>query len=199
MNTRLKILVAFQSGATLYVILLNSVTGQVWNAVDEAWEDYNSANWAEYAVALTELTGSGLYTAAFPTGIADDVLTVAGFYQQAGGSPTLGDTPAAGLNATQGVNVVAVAGDADVALTLQQNLKAGLRGAAAGTPTVSVIPTDLSLAQSNALQGRSVVFTSGVAFACAGRIVSYNPTNGVLTLAAPLPIAPEADDTFIVV
>jgi hypothetical protein len=71
--------------------------------------------------------------------------------------------------------VVGVAGDGDAVLALLQNLKAGLRGAAAGVPTVSVIPTDLTVAQSNALGGRSVIFLDGPAAFCAGRIVSYNP------------------------
>jgi hypothetical protein len=201
MNTRLKIQVVFQSGQTLYTIILNRVTGQVWNPTLNTgaggWEAYNSAHWAQYAVAMTELTGSGIYTADFPTGIADDELTTEAFYQTSG-SPTLGDTPAAGLNPTQGQNIVGVAGNGDVVLTLLQNLKAGLRGAAAGVPTASVIPTDLTVAQSNALGGRSVIFLDGPAAFCAGRIVSYNTTNGVLTLAAPLAVAPEADDTFVI-
>jgi hypothetical protein len=203
MNTRLKIQVVYTTAATLYVVVVDRVTGEVWNPTLNTgaggWEAYNSAHWAQYAIALTELTGSGFYQAAYPAGIADDVLTIEAFYQQGGGSPTLGDTPAAGLNPTQGQNIVGVAGDADVPLTLQANLAACLRGAAAGVPSVSVIPTDLTVAQSNALAGRSVVFLDGPAAFCPGRIVSYNPTNGVLTLAAPLPVAPEAADNFIVI
>lgn len=198
MTTRIRIQFVFTSGTNLYVILHDPVTNTVWNTDTEAWEAFNAGNWADYAIALTEQGASGYYSAAFPAAIGK-VVTSEVVYQRVGGSPATSDSPAGPLLQSQGQNVQAIAGDADVVETLQQNLVAILRGAAAGVPTVSVIPTDLEITQSNALQGRSIVFTSGVAADCAGRIVSYNPTNGVVTLASPLAIAPEADDTFIIV
>lgn len=201
MATRLPLQTIFATGATLYALIHNP-NGQVWNTTLNAgaggWENYNSAHWAQYAVALVEQPLSGYYRAAYPAAIAA-VLTSEAFYQQAGGGPATSDAPTAAIGQSQGQNVAAVAGDADVPDTLQQNLSVMARGLAAGVPTVSVIPTNLANAQANAFAGRSVVFTSGPAFECAGRIVGYNPVNGVLTLAAPLPVAPAAGDKFVIV
>lgn len=200
MATRLPLQAVFNTGATLYKVLHNP-NAQVWNPAtgpSGAWENFNGANWAQYGVPLTEQAGTGYYRATYPAGIGA-VLTSEVTYQQAGGGPVVGDTPIAQPDQSQGQNVAAIAGDPDVADTLQQNLSVVARGAAAGVPTTSVIPTDLTVAQANAFAGRSVVFTSGAAFECAGRIVSYNPTAGVLTLAAPLAVAPAAADTFVIV
>jgi hypothetical protein len=202
MTTRLKIQVAFQTGQTLYVLIFNRTTGQVWNTTLNTgaggWQAYNSANWAQYVIALTELTGSGVYQATYPAGIGAD-LTAEAVYQQAGGSPALGDAPAAGLALSQGQNVAGVAGAADPAETLRDNLTAVARGLAAGTPTASLVPTDLTATDANVYAGRSVVFYSGAAAGCAGRIVAYAVLNGALTLAAPLAVTPDAGDGFVIV
>lgn len=198
MTTRLKIQVVFQIGQTLYVVLINRITGQVWNNNSHAFENYNSANWAHYAIALTELTGSGIYQAAYPSQIAATEITNEVFYQQAGGGPVVGDVPAAGLNPTQGQNVVGLAGDPVAAQNQEAAASVMTVGQAAGTPTTSVIATDLSSTQAGAYAGRSVLFTSGPAALCAGRIVGY-AADGTITLAAPLAVAPSAGDNFVIV
>lgn len=203
MTTSLPIRAIFTTGANLYAVERGLVAGveQVWNPTLNAgaggWEAYNSAHWAQYAVALTEQAGSGYFSAAFPAGIGA-VKTWETIYQRAGGAPALGDVAVASSE-SQGTNVQAIAGDPTAAPTLQQALTAELTGAAAGVPTAQVIPTTLTLPLANALAGRSIVFTSGAAINCAGRIISYAPTNGVLTLAAPLAVAPAAADTFLIV
>lgn len=200
--TRFPLQVVFQSGQTVYATLRGLVNGtrQVWNTTLNAgaggWEAFNAAHWAQYAVALAEDGTSGYYAADYPAGIGA-VLTTEVFYQQGGGSPATNDG-VLGSSQSQGQNVAAVAGDADVPDTLQQALAAEARGLAAGVPTASVIPTDLAATQANTFQGRAVVFTSGAAAGCAARIAAYAPTNGVLTLVAPLPVAPSAGDKFVI-
>ena len=197
MTTRLPLQTIFTTGANIYAIIHNP-NGQVWNPTTGpggAWENYNSAHWAQYAVALTEQASSGYYRATYPAAIGT-VLTSEAYYNNV--APTLGDVPLGPLTQSQGQNVAAIAGDASVPDTLQQNLSVVAKGAAAGVPTVSIIPTNLAMAQANAYQGRSIVFTSGAAFECAGRIVGY-AADGTVTLAAPLPVAPAAGDTFVVV
>lgn len=195
----------YQIGSTLYDVIRGVQADgslQYWNTTLNAgaggWEAFNSAHWAQYAIALTEDANTGYYHAAYPAGIVG-VLTSETAYVQAGAGPVLGDAPAASIARSQGQNVGAVAGDANVPSTLQQNLFAVQPGAAAGVPTASVIPTNLTNAQANAFAGRAVVFTSGAAIGCAARIVGYVVLNGVLTLAAPLPVAPAAGDTFVLV
>lgn len=195
--------VLYATGSTVYAIVRGVVGGvrKYWNPTLNTgaggWEVYNSAHWSQYAIALTEDAGSGYFAANYPANIAG-VLTTEAYYSNAV-TPTLGDAPIAPLSSSQGANVGAVGGDATVAPTLQQALFSEQKGAAAGVPTASVIPTNLANAQVNAYQGRSVIFTSGAAFQCAGRIVAYNPVNGVLTLAAPLAAVPAAADTFLIV
>lgn len=198
MTTLLPIRAIFQTAQTLYAIRHGLVAGveKVFNFNDAAWEVYNSAHWADYAIPLTEQAGSGYYTAAAPAGTTLAIVWDA-IYQQAGGGPTLGDTPAMALQNSQGENVAGVSGDADVPSTLQEALLSEQRGACTGVPTTSIIPTDLDNVQANAYQGRSILFTSGPAFQCAGRIIGYTAL-GVITLAAPLPVAPEAADTFVI-
>lgn len=56
----------------VYAIITHPDTGYYWNAVDAAFEELNTANWSEYAVALAEDGGAGatgVYTASLPAGI----------------------------------------------------------------------------------------------------------------------------------
>lgn len=78
--------VGSKSGLTLYATLHNS-TGQVWNG--SSFVSYNSANWSTYAISLTEQTGSGYYTAAFPSVTAGKYTVKA--YKQFAGSPAIDD------------------------------------------------------------------------------------------------------------
>lgn len=196
--------VLYQTGFQLYALIHGVVSGarQVWNPTLNSgaggWEVYNSAHWSQYAIALTEDPSSGYYAATYPANISG-VITSEAFYVRGGGSPTLGDAPAANLAHTQGQNLTGVAGDVASSSNLEQSSLSMQRGACAGVPTATVIPTNLSNAQTNAYAGRSIIFTSGAAFQCAARIISYTVTNGVLTLSAPLPVVPSANDTFVIV
>ncbi len=198
--------VVYQTGFNLYAVVRGVVAGtrQYWNPTLNTgaggWEPYNSAHWAQYAIALTEDTQSGYYAAAFPAAAAvAGIFTSETFYVRAGGSPVLADVPAAGLAHTQGESIKAIAGDVQAADNAQQAFLSEQLGAAAGVPTASVVPTNLTAAQMNAYAGRAVVFTSGAAFQAVARIVAYNPTGGVLTFAAPLPVAPAAADSFVII
>ena len=200
--TRLIIALIFTSAQTLYVVIRNAVTGQVWNPTtgpSGAWENYNSSHWAQYAVALTEQAGSGFYAVAYPAGIAATDLSIETFYQQAGGSPTLGDAPATGLGNSQGQNLTAVGGDASGARTFQASLASMTFGAvAAGTLTPSSFPTNLTDPSLNAYAGLSVRFVSGALKGQGATIVSYDPSTGTIGVAAPFTAAPSAADILVI-
>lgn len=79
------------SGLTLYGLVRNA-SGQVWRPATPAFENYNSANYANYAttIAFVEQGATGVYLGAFPVAI------LAGNYRldarrQAAGSPAVSD------------------------------------------------------------------------------------------------------------
>ncbi|MFZ5829807.1 MAG: hypothetical protein ACOY3P_06955 [Planctomycetota bacterium] len=74
-------------GLDLYAVLRDA-TDQVYNTSSEAFEAYNSSNWASYDIAATEQGSSGYYVAATPAGLT------AGRYRitfHEGASPAEGD------------------------------------------------------------------------------------------------------------
>lgn len=75
------------TGGVVYGHLRN-LAGAVWNG--SAFVAWNVANWATYALALTEQTGSGFFTANMPAGLAAGIYSV-NYYRQAGASPAQGD------------------------------------------------------------------------------------------------------------
>ena len=201
----LPIEVVFQSGQTLYAVVRGLVAGtrQVWNPTLSAgaggWEAFTSGHWAAYAIALTEDTSTGYYAATYPVNIAG-VLTSESFYQQAGGTPTLGDVPAAGLLRTQGQNVAAI--DALVAPAQNLALSVGAMQAGAviaGTLTPAAFPTNLTSATNATYQGRVIMFVTGVLIQQVGNIIAYNGTTKTIVVGGPFTAAPSAADAFIIV
>lgn len=189
----------FTVGQTLYVFLHNRLTGQVWNTTTPAWETWNSAHWAQYAIPLTEQSLSGYYTATRPAGTSGYLVSET-MYQQVGGSPVSSDAPPQALNKSAGENVLAISGDA---LHAPGNLEAVLSSqtqgtVAAGTITTSSFPTNLTNATAGAYQGRVLYMLSGAAAGMAALIANYTVASGVLTLSGGLSVAPSASDTFII-
>lgn len=190
----------FTTGANIYAVIHGVIAGtrKVWNPTLNTgaggWEVYASGHWAQYPVLLAEQASSGYYAATYPANIVG-VITSEVFYNN--GTPTLGDAPVASIAQTQGRNLVGVAGDPIAAGNAQQAFGSEIQGAASGTPTTQSIPSTLSTAQATASVGRAVIFTSGVAINCAGRVIGSS--GSTLILAAPLPAAPSAADTFIIV
>lgn len=70
-------------------------------------------------------------------------------------------------------------------------------GAAEGTPTTTVIQTDLAETQDDIYIGRIIIFTSGNARGEATDITDYTGSTGTVTVTA-LANAPAAADTFII-
>ena len=77
-----------QSGLTVYGFIRDEATGLIFNGTSMV--TWNASNWATYAVALIEQTGSGYYSASFPSGLPPSTYSVV-LYQQAGGSPVSTD------------------------------------------------------------------------------------------------------------
>lgn len=57
----------YKTGASLYFVLTNPDTGQIWNG--SAFETPNTSNWTTYAVSMPETTGIGRYPITFPAAI----------------------------------------------------------------------------------------------------------------------------------
>lgn len=56
-----------QYGLTVYAFLRDS-TGAIWNG--SSFVSYNEANWATYALSMTEQASSGFYSVAFPVAVS---------------------------------------------------------------------------------------------------------------------------------
>lgn len=77
------------SGNTVYARIINPA-GLWWNG--STFEAFSAANWATYAVTLTEQGSSGVYVGDFPSGITGGGTYEYFVYVQAGASPAQGDT-----------------------------------------------------------------------------------------------------------
>jgi|ERR1035437_6360202 hypothetical protein len=189
--------VAYQSGATLYCVI-HKKDGTVWNG--SAFEAYNPAHWATYAVALTEQAGSGYYSAAAPVGIGSNLVTEC-IYVQVGGSPALSDAAPgpSGIGQAQGTDIASVVHAESAAGNMQANLGALVLGvAAAGTLSTTQMTTNLVATLANVYVGRLVIFLTGSQSGVAATITSYNLSGGLLSFTA-IGGAPSANDTFIIV
>ncbi len=200
MIQKMPLQIVFTTGSDIYAVVRGVVGGvrKYWNPTLNTgaggWEVYNSAHWAQYAVALTEDAGSGYYDTDFPANISG-VITSETYYNNA--SPTLGDAAIDGISYSQGRNSNGMAGDPLAVSNMQQAAGAAVVGAASGVPTAQLIPTNLSTADAAAAVGGSIIFTSGAAIRCPARVVGA--TGSTLSLASPLAAVPAATDTFIVV
>jgi hypothetical protein len=190
----------YQVGATLYAVLVSQVNGQVWNQTGQAWENYNSGHWSDYAVPLTEYSGSGYYRAAYPIS-APTFLSSETIFVQAGGSPTLGDPPATSIYQSQGANIAAVGNNWGSAQNMSFALGTQQLGAISGTPaTPFALPTNLTSAETDTYAGRAIIMTSGMLAQQASFITAYNGSTFVLTIQGfPSGGTPANMDTFVII
>lgn len=194
----------YPTGASLYAVIHGIVGGlaKVWDPTLSAgaggWATYNGANWAQYAVAMTEQASSGYYSATYPANIdTHAVLTTEVIYNN--GTPTLGDAAIA-IAQSQGTNVAAVDNDPSGPEKLKNSLKTMVIGnVIAGTLTATAFTTDVVNANTNAYQGRSLLFVSGTLKDQGGTISEYDVATQKITVAAAFTGAPSAADIFIIV
>lgn len=190
------------TGQSLYVNIRALIAGvkQIWNTTLNGgaggWESYNSGHWSQYAIPLTEDSGSGYYSATYPAAIVG-VLTTEVLY--ANGTPTLGDVPVS-IWQSQGTNVGAVGGDGTAPAKFQASLASMVVGAAAsGTLAPNQFSSNLTNPNINAFVGRDVLFATGSLVGEASTIEAYDPTSGVITVSAPFTAAPSISDVFVIV
>ena len=73
-------------GLTTYITIWDQGSDQVWNG--SSFETKTAGNFANYKVAATEFSTSGIYTATFPSAISSGQYFIA-IHKQAGGSPNI--------------------------------------------------------------------------------------------------------------
>lgn len=78
------------TGLTFYTIVL-SPTGTAWDQNSSSFEAPQTSHWSQYAIALAEQNGTGLYAGAFPGAIVTPATYGILVYQQGGGSPASTD------------------------------------------------------------------------------------------------------------
>lgn len=183
----------------IYAVCKNRLTGQTWNTVTPGWENFNAANWADYAIALTQDGSTGYFWTARPAGQVGSLVTDV-FYVRAGADPATTDAPPYNLVHNLGENLAAIYGDA---VNAPANLQAGtglsqIAGAvAAGTITNTSFPTNLGDLTNNLIANRTLYFTSGALKGSAVAVLGYVGSTGVITVS-PLVGAPSANDTFLI-
>ena len=106
--------------------------------------------------------------------------------------------PAALVGGRMDSNVSAVGGSATAAANLSASALGIVPGACEGTPSTTVIQTDLAEGTDDHYIGRVVVFTSGIAAGEASDITDYTGATGTITVTA-ITTAPAAADTFVIV
>ena len=158
----------YASGKTLYGVVLNS-SGQAWNGT--SFETIATGDWTSYAAALTEASSSGIYQAAFPSGISTAGLYTAIFYQQLGGS-------AADSDLVVGCGEIQWSGSAEVTLA---TLLAGLGGVTVSGYSSGQDPVSLLLANDRFRALLAYVDCKYTYNAATGTLVLYD-TNGTTVL-----------------
>lgn len=94
-------------------------------------------------------------------------------------------------------DTTAISGSTTAADNLQRGAEALVLGAAVGTPTTTVIDTDLTETTTDHYKTRIVTFTTGNIAGQASDITAYNGTTKELTVTA-LTDAPSAGDVFVI-
>ena len=106
--------------------------------------------------------------------------------------------PAALIGGRMDSDVEAINNSTTAAVQLALSAAQIESGAAEGTPSTTVIQTDLAESQDDVYIGRVVIFTSGTARGEATDITDYVGSTGTITVTA-LASAPAAADTFILI
>ena len=161
-----------------------------------------------YSISGTVTTLDGLNDPTAAT-IADAVWDEAQADHTTGGSfgevatevaSILADTGTDGvvLAADQAVDVTKISGSATAADNLEASALGIVTGTCEGTPSTTVIQTDLAETTDDHYIGRVVVFTSGAAAGQASDVTDYTGSTGTLTVTA-LTTAPSATDSFVIV
>lgn len=186
---------SYQTGQTLYAVVRSA--GQIWNTNTLAFENYASGHWTQYAIAMTEQVPTQYYSASYPSQITG-VLTTECVYVQSGVSPATTDQMI-GQGQSQGANILSISGSVQAALNLLASLLTIINGAVtSGTLSTTQMSTNLGSATNNYLNGRVIIWTSGVLLGQAAAITAYNGTTKVLTFTG-VTNAPSAADTFIII
>lgn len=95
-------------------------------------------------------------------------------------------------------DIFAISNSSSAADNLEKSTLQIIPGAAEGTPTDTIIQTDLAETQNDIYIGRVVIFTSGAAKDEATEITDYVGSTGTLTVTA-LANTPSSTDTFIII
>lgn len=106
--------------------------------------------------------------------------------------------PSALVSGKMDSDTTSISGSATAADNLEASALGIVPGACEGTPTTTVIQTDLAETTDDHYIGRVVVFTSGGAAGQATDITDYTGSTGTITVTA-LTTAPSASDTFVIV
>lgn len=191
---------------------IRSAARQMWNTSGTpAFEALTVVNWADYDIALAETPASSyFYVGDWPAGVSTVGWYWLDVYEQATASPAISDTLIGGIigywNSTTlspwAADVTQISGDSTAADRLEAVLDATPGGAVVDDndpdPTATAFETNLSEATNDHYNGAFVVFASGALLGQSRRIMDYDGTSKVLSVAVAFTEAPAAGDTFVI-
>lgn len=186
---------SYTPGANLYAVIHNP-DGTVWDAIAEDWVAYVEGDWANYAIALTELGASGYYKATLPD--VGNVLTTEAIYLRQGGSPAVSDAPPQAMGQSRGVNVASINGNFSSAIKQAAAIQGVVVALVETALSAASLIADLPSTQNNAYVGRRIMFTTGTLTGEVSTISAYNATTGLLTFDS-LTSTPSVNDEFAII
>lgn len=191
------ILAQYTPAQTIYGASVRDSDGFWWNVTNSLWEAFVSGHWSQYAIAMAEFTGSGIYRAAYP--IATPVaLTTEFIFAQSGGSPVLGDQSLT-FYKSQGQNIAAIGNAWQNAQNLAAVTGTEQIGAISGTPTSAVLlPTNLTSVALSAYAGSSIRMTSGALVQQTAYITGYDGAGNITINGFPSGATPASGDLFVI-
>lgn len=197
------IVTTYPKGRGLYAIWFHKLKG-FFNWTLMVWEAKNSAHWLDYVIDLADSDSLGVYSG-MPDDLDLDVIPTDLIFEKKFAGDPLTLQPAdpgddcVGNGQSQGQNIAAISGL--VASALRMALSAGSMEsgkAIAGVLSVTSMTTNLTAVVNGSFVGRSVVWTAGNLKNCGARIVGYDGTTKKLSFSV-VPVAPVADDPFVIV
>jgi hypothetical protein len=164
----------FTSGQTVYAVVLNA-TGQAWRTDTSVFESPTAGDWADYAVAMTEQSTTGVYEGSFPTAITTAGIYPVLFRQRSGASPAATDQNNGMLGGS--ICWTGAAEAFPLASSAASAANVGMNGANLGANVLQIGGQAVSLDGNNYLKV-GVADWGGTTVSLSGGLPNVNTSNG---------------------
>lgn len=202
------IITTYTKNRGLYAMRMHPDRTRFVKVTDSALHTFNSSQYADFVIGLSDPYNLGVYGGVPPTMALDfkpvDVIFERQFVDDGMGGLTLqaatfGDPAVGNADTTEGVDLFSIRGGFAAAVNLAASAGTIVVGAAiTGTLTDTQMTTNLTDVLDTLYTGRVIIFTSGNLKNMAAVVIGYDATTKKLTYAK-LPVAPVNGDGFVIV